>query len=104
MIMESSNVNSDFVVSIGDYDDYEVEYVVSEEDGYVSIMKCEMKEERGLVKEYRVLGVRARELYRSMINDEVISDDEGVVVGVGEEVEEYIGLMTDWIICYKKRG
>jgi len=77
-----------FVRSINDYDDREIEYVISEQDNYVQLAKFNWTKERGLLNDWRIFDMTAKEVWDDLIEKEIVVN-HGVCVTLGDEFERY---------------
>ena len=77
-----------FVKSINDYDDREIEYVISEQDNYVQLAKFNWTKERGLLNDWRIFDMTAKEVWDDLIEKEIVFN-HGVCVTLGDEFERY---------------
>ena len=87
MIMLKEEIH--FVRSINDFDDPEIEYVISEQDDYVQLAKFNWTKDKGLMKDWRIFERSARDVYDCMIADEIINTEGGVLLTLGDEFEKY---------------
>ena len=87
MIMLKEEIH--FVRSINDFDDPEIEYVISEQDDYVQLAKFNWTKDKGLMKDWRIFERTASDVYDCMVADEIISTEGGVLLTLGDEFEKY---------------
>jgi hypothetical protein len=78
-----------FVKSINDFDDPEIEYVISEQDDYVQLSKYNYTREKGFIKEWRIFERTAKDVFDCMVADELISSAGGVMLTLSDEFEKY---------------
>ena len=77
-----------FIRSINDFDDREIEYVISEQDDYVQLAKFNWTKDKGLMNDWRIFDKTAVEVWNDMIKKEIIVY-QGVAITLGEEFERY---------------
>ena len=78
-----------YVKSINDFDDPEIEYVINEQQDFVQLSKYNYTKEKGLLKEWRIFERSGRDVFDCMIADEIISTEGGVLLTLGDEFERY---------------
>jgi len=77
-----------FIRSINDFDDREIEYVISEQDDYVQLAKFNWTKDKGLMNEWRIFDKTAVEVWNDMIKKEIIVY-QGDAITLGDEFEKY---------------
>lgn len=77
-----------FIRSINDFDDREIEYVISEQDDYVQLAKFNWTKDKGLMNDWRIFDKTAVEVWNDMIKKEIIVY-QGVAITLGDEFEKY---------------
>ena len=85
MLKEEDN----YVKSINDFDDPDIEYVINEQHDFVQLSKYKYTKEKGLLKEWRIFDRSARDVFDCMVADEIISTEGGVLLTLGDEFEKY---------------
>ena len=78
-----------YVKSINDFDDPDIEYVINEQHDFVQLSKYNYTKEKGLMKEWRIFERSARDVFDCMVADEIISTEGGVLLTLGDEFERY---------------
>jgi len=78
-----------FVKSINDYDDREIEYVISEQDNYVQLAKFNWTKERGLLNDWRIFDMTAKEVWDDLIEKEIVVNQGFHLSILGDEFERY---------------
>ena len=78
-----------YVKSINDFDDPDIEYVINEQHDFVQLSKYNYTKEKGLMKEWRIFERSARDVFDCMVADEIISTEGGLLLTLGDEFEKY---------------
>ena len=78
-----------YVKSINDFDDHEIEYVIHDQDDFVQLSKYNYTKEKGLMKEWRIFERSARDVFDCMVADDIISTEGGLLLTLGDEFEKY---------------
>ncbi len=80
-----------FIRSINDFDDREIEYIISEQDDYVQLAKFNWTKDKGLMNEWCIFDKTAEDVWNDMIKKEIINYSflSGLAITLGDEFEKY---------------